>query len=98
VGEYFADLVIENGLIVELKAARAIADEHVAQILGYLRASRVEHGLPVNFGAVKFSIQKFVMSVSPPASKRGLLSLLFASFCAARPRSSSSARPTSTAT
>src|SRR6266498_2638630 len=48
VGEYFADLVIENCLIVELKAARAIADEHVAQTLGYLRASRVEHGLLVN--------------------------------------------------
>ena len=84
VGEYFADLLVENCLIVELKAARALADEHVAQILGYLRASRIEHGLLVNFGAAKFSIQKFVMSeakASPPASGKGLLSLLFASFC-----------------
>ena len=84
-GEYFADLVIENCLIVELKAARALADEHTAQILGYLRASRFEHGLLVNFGAAKFSIQKFVMSdakASPPAPGRGLLSLFFASLCA----------------
>src|SRR5688500_7956445 len=84
-GEYFADLVIENCLIVELKAARAIADEHVAQILGYLRASRIEHGVLVNFGAGKFSIQKFVMSdaTAPvPPSKRNFLSLFFASLCA----------------
>ena len=83
-GEYFADLVIENCLIVELKAARAIADEHVAQILGYLRASRIEHGLLVNFGAGKFSIQKLVMSdanASPPPSEGNFFSLFFASFC-----------------
>jgi len=80
-----SDLLIENCLIMELKAARALADEHTAQILGYLRASRIEHGLLVNFGAAKFSIQKFVMSdakTSPPASGRSLLSLFFASLCA----------------
>ena len=82
-GEYYADLIIENCLLVELKAARAVADEHVAQLLGYLRASRIEHGLLVNFGAGKFSIQKFVMSdTKAPASRKGLLSFLFASFCA----------------
>ena len=84
VGEYFADLVVENCLVVELKAARSLADEHTAQILGYLRASRIEHGLLVNFGAAKFSIQKFVMSNAealPPESRRGLLYQIFASFC-----------------
>src|SRR2546422_10537412 len=45
IGEYLADLLVENSLIVELKAARTIADEHIAQILGYLKASRIEHGL-----------------------------------------------------
>ena len=50
-GEFFADLFIENILIVELKAARHVADEHVAQLLGYLRCSRIEHGLLMNFGA-----------------------------------------------
>lgn len=43
-GEYLADLFVDHCLIVELKAARATADEHVAQLLGYLRAARVEHG------------------------------------------------------
>jgi GxxExxY protein len=62
VGEYFADLLIDGFLIVELKAAKAIADEHVAQLLGYLRASRKEHGILINFGAQTLYIKKFVLS------------------------------------
>jgi len=45
-----------------LKAVRAIADEHVAQLLGYLRCSRMEHGLLVNFGAPRFYIKKYILS------------------------------------
>lgn len=59
-GEYFADLFIDDRLIVEVKACRALADEHVAQLLGYLRASRIEHGLLINFGAPRYQIRKFV--------------------------------------
>jgi GxxExxY protein len=62
-GEYFPDLYVEDCLIVELKAVRAIADEHVAQILGYLKSSRVETGLLINFGASKLSIKKYLMTV-----------------------------------
>jgi GxxExxY protein len=62
VGEYVADLLIENILIVELKAARCTNDEHIAQLLGYLRATEIEHGLLVNFGAPKFYIKKYAMS------------------------------------
>jgi GxxExxY protein len=62
IGEYFADLLIEDRLIVELKACRALADEHTAQILGYLKSSKIEDGLLVNFGSYKFQIKKFVMS------------------------------------
>ena len=62
VGEYFADIVVEDELIVELKAAHLVADEHVAQLLGYLRASRIEHGLLVNFGAAKFQIKKYIQN------------------------------------
>ena len=62
IGDYFADLVVDNRLIIELKAAKALADEHIAQILGYLRASRVEHGLLMNFGATRFAIRKFALS------------------------------------
>ena len=62
IGDYNADLFVDNRLIIELKAAKALADEHVAQILGYLRSSRVEHGLLINFGAPKFEIKKYALS------------------------------------
>jgi GxxExxY protein len=62
VGDYRADLFIESQLIVELKACNSICDDHVAQLLGYLRSSRIEHGLLVNFGAPKFYIKKYVLS------------------------------------
>jgi GxxExxY protein len=61
-GNYFTDLFIENRLIVELKASKAFADEHVAQILGYLRSSRIEHGLLINFGAPKLQIKKYILT------------------------------------
>lgn len=63
-GDFYADLFINNELIVELKACRNVTDEHVAQLLGYLRGSRVEHGLLINFGAPKLSIKKYVLSNS----------------------------------
>jgi len=61
-GEFFADLFIENRLIVELKAVRHIADEHIAQLLGYLRCSRIEHGLLINFGAPHFYVKKYILN------------------------------------
>jgi GxxExxY protein len=65
-GEYFADLVVEGVLIVEIKAARNVADEHVAQILGYLRSTGKETGLLLNFGAPRFFIKKFLMTEALP--------------------------------
>ena len=61
-GEFFADLFIENRLIVELKAARAVAEEHIAQLLGYLRSSRIETGLLINFGFPRIHVKKYLMS------------------------------------
>jgi len=61
-GEYFADLFVENCLIVELKACKSLAQEHIAQLLGYLRACHIEHGLLVNFGAPKLQIKKYALS------------------------------------
>jgi GxxExxY protein len=58
-GEYFADLFIENQLVVELKACRGLVDEHIAQLLGYLRCSKQEHGLLINFGRPKLEIKKY---------------------------------------
>lgn len=61
-GDYVADLFVEDRLIVEIKACSTIAPEHIAQLLGYLRASRIEHGLIANFGAPRFQIRKFIMT------------------------------------
>ena len=61
-GNYFADLLIADCLIVELKACRSLANEHTAQLLGYLKSAKIEHGLLVNFGSYKFQVKKYVLS------------------------------------
>lgn len=60
-GDFTADLYVEDVLVVELKAARTLAGEHVAQLLGYLRASKMRHGLLINFGSPKLEIKKYVL-------------------------------------
>jgi GxxExxY protein len=66
IGDYLADLLVEGVLIVELKTARTLAPEHEAQILGYLKSVRLEHGLLINFGSYKFEIRKFAWSEYQP--------------------------------
>ena len=61
-GEFFADLFIEGQLIVELKATKSVIEEHVAQLLGYLKSSRVETGLLINFGAPALYVKKYLMT------------------------------------
>jgi GxxExxY protein len=61
-GDFAADLVVERKLLLELKAARAVAAEHIAQLLGYLRSARIEHGALLNFGAPRFHIRMYGMS------------------------------------
>lgn len=54
--------LVDGGLIVELKTVKSLADEHVAQVLGYLKSARLEHGLLINFGSYRFEMRKFVWS------------------------------------
>ena len=61
-GDFIADLYVENCLIIELKACKAIISDHTAQLLGYLRASRIEHGLLINFGSSRLEVKKYVLS------------------------------------
>jgi len=61
-GHFCADLFVENILVVEIKACRSLVDDHVAQLLGYLRASRIEHGLLINFGGGKLQIKKYILN------------------------------------
>nr|WP_315230837.1 GxxExxY protein [uncultured Flavobacterium sp.] len=50
VGEYFSDLLVEDKVIVELKAIEMLMDVHMAQIMNYLKATEIEVGLLLNFG------------------------------------------------
>ena len=50
VGDYFADLVVENKIILELKAQEVLVPENEAQLLNYLKATEYEIGLLLNFG------------------------------------------------
>ncbi|MEO6874133.1 MAG: GxxExxY protein [Opitutaceae bacterium] len=61
-GDFYADLFVGDRLMVELKAARAVAEEHIAQLLGYLRSLRVETGLLINFGAPILHVKKYLMT------------------------------------
>ena len=63
-GDMKADLLVENELIVELKAAEGVTDAHIAQLLGYLRASGKRYGLLINFGGPKLYIKRFVLDPS----------------------------------
>jgi GxxExxY protein len=50
VGAYCADLIVNNLVIVELKAVEALIDQHEIQLVNYLRATNIEVGLLLNFG------------------------------------------------
>jgi len=50
VGEYFADIIVENAVIVELKAVEVLHESHANQLTNYLKATEIEVGLLLNFG------------------------------------------------
>ena len=61
-GFFKTDLMIEERLICEIKGVRTLTEEHIAQILGYLRASRIEHGLLINFGGARLEVKKYILN------------------------------------
>jgi GxxExxY protein len=72
---YVADFICYGQIIVELKALRAIAPEHRAQIINYLRATDMKLGLLVNFGASpRVEIERFALSNSAPSASSAVLS------------------------
>ena len=60
VGDYFADLIAEGAVIVELKTAKRIEDIHLAQTLNYLKATGLKLGLIINFGKPRVEIKRVV--------------------------------------
>jgi len=63
VGEYFADLLVNDLIILELKTAESLRNEHIAQLTNYLKATRKEVGLLLNFGP-KPEFKRIVFSTS----------------------------------
>jgi len=69
VGEYFADIIVNECVIIELKAADCLADEHEAQLVNYLRATNIEVGLLLNFGReAEFKRKAFSNNYKPHLS------------------------------
>ncbi len=60
VGKYFADIVVEGRLLVELKALSRATGEHEAQVMNYLQATNLSVGLLLNFGTPKLGIRRIV--------------------------------------
>lgn len=50
IGDYYADIIVEDCIIIELKAVESIAPEHEVQLVNYLKATEIEVGLLLNFG------------------------------------------------
>ena len=63
VGEYFADLLVEGRVIVEIKAVKHLLKEHQAQLLNYLKATGIHVGLLVNFTKNKAEIKRMVFDL-----------------------------------
>jgi len=61
VGEYFADLVVENKIIIELKTVQSLEKIHYAQLKHYLKATRVRLGLLINFGKPKMEFKRVIL-------------------------------------
>lgn len=58
---YIADFICFNNIIIELKATEGLTDEHIAQVLNYLRATNYKLGLLVNFGTPRVQIKRVVL-------------------------------------
>lgn len=61
VGEYFADLVVESKVILELKSVKTFGGEHIAQLLNYLHISGYRLGYLLNFQNIRVEFKRFIL-------------------------------------
>ena len=61
-GLFRTDILIEEIMICEIKSCSTLVDAHTAQLLGYLKATGMQHGLLINFGAPRLQIRKFILT------------------------------------
>ena len=69
VGNYEADLIVEGRVIVEVKAVRELDDAFIAQCLNYMKATRIETCLLVNFGKARIQVRRLGMTRGPAAGE-----------------------------
>jgi len=62
IGAYTADLVVENSLLLELKASNSLNKANEAQLLNYLNASNIQLGLLINFGATSLQFKRMTIA------------------------------------
>jgi GxxExxY protein len=60
VGDYIADILIEEKILLELKSAKGIDDSHIAQVLNYLKATGIRLGIILNFGPEKMEFKRLI--------------------------------------
>jgi GxxExxY protein len=72
VGDFYADIFVEEKVIVELKAVKTIAPEHQAQIINYLNATGIEVGLLINFGNPKLEFKRFTRNKNVNMDKQDI--------------------------
>ena len=58
VGEFFADLLVDNSIVIELKAVKRLQPEHQAQLINYLKTSGMTRGLLLNFGTTRLEVKR----------------------------------------
>ncbi|MDH4130091.1 MAG: GxxExxY protein [Spirochaetota bacterium] len=61
VGDFYADILVENQIILELKAVNTINDAHRAQVINYLKATKLKLGILINFGKCRLEQERFVL-------------------------------------
>jgi len=61
IGQYFADILVDGKVMLELKTVDAITNVHIAQILNYLRATGIKLGLVLNFAKPKFEYKRLIL-------------------------------------
>ena len=59
VGDFFSDIIVEDRILLELKAVKALMPEHLAQVMNYLKATGIEVGFLINFGNPKLEYRRF---------------------------------------
>ena len=60
VGEYFADILVDKTIVIEVKAVKELNEIHQAQLLNYLRATKLPLGLLINFGTPRIQIKRML--------------------------------------